>query len=194
MRISIYSECGVFKSGLQYLIDEGGFLQGAGDEDFCICYVKKIYDSMSLLKFLVNDAFDFSLNRDRIIVACPGGTIHGSELPGIMIVNSAMSLNEWRQCIKKCAEEIRPEAKFPRCIVTRVFQRQISHKEIQLLTYMRLNMSPSEMASIQSVSVKTIYSRIATARDKYRIRSTRELYLNADYIYQSIMQSSGDNV
>ncbi|WFC89303.1 helix-turn-helix transcriptional regulator [Enterobacter roggenkampii] len=194
MRISIYSECGFFKSGLQCLIGECGFLQDSGDVRLCIVYVKKIYDSMSLLNCLVNNAFDFSLNRDRIIVACPGGTVHGSELPGINIVNGSMSLKEWRLCIKNCAEEVRPEEKLRHCIVAGVFQRQISRRETQLLNCMRLNMSPSEMACMQKVSVKTMYSRIATVRNKYRLRSTRDLYLNADYIYQNITQLSGDNV
>lgn len=193
MSISIHSECIFFESGLQHLIDECDFLQKSLNVQLCIVFVRKIHNSMSLIKFLLNDTFDFPLNRDRIIIACPGGVAYGSELSGIMIVNSSMSLNEWRRSIIQCAEEIRNEENsLP--LYNFFYQQKISQIEMQLLSCMRLNMSPSEIASIQKVCIKTMYSRISAIRKKYLLGSTRDLYLNANYIYENIMQYSGDNV
>lgn len=193
MSVSIYSECVFFKLGLQHLINECGFLQCSSDMQVCIVHVKKASDSISLLKFLATYVYNVSLNHDHIIVVSPGGYMHGFKWPGIKIVSGSMPLNEWRHCIEKCLDDIRREEKPPLCIVDEVFQRQTSHGEMQLLSCIRLNMSPSEIANLHKVSIKTMYSRIAAVRNKYQLRSTRELYLNADYIYQNINQSPGDN-
>lgn len=194
MRITIYSECEYFKSGLQYLIDEYDLLHCSGDIQLSIVYVKKIYDGMSLLKFLANNADDFLFNNARIIVVSPGGYMHASEWLGITIVNSSMSLHEWRHFIKNFPGGFYPKGVMPSRIVEVFFSQQTNNSEIQLLNYIKSNMSPSEIAKLQQVSVKTAYSRIAAIKNKYRLSSTKELYLNADYIHKNIKQFQADNL
>lgn len=186
MRITIYSKSELFKFGFQCLMSDANQIESEEDLHLHVVDLMDKSGSLSFVKMLEVTPLEFSAMKNIILIVNAGFYLSGCRLQGITVISGNATLKQWRYWVKRAAKGEYVNINHVQQLSRRGLPNHFSLSEKQLIRFLTMNMSPSAIASIEEVSLKTLYNRINALKHKCMLSSTRELYLNADYIYQQI--------
>ncbi|ABP62810.1 hypothetical protein [Enterobacter sp. 638] len=190
MRITIYSDSEFFKFGFQCLVNDCDLVWPDDGLHLHIVDLMDKSDSLSFVKMLDVSPLDFSATNNIILIMSAGLYVSGSRLRGVTMVSGNSTLKQLRYWVRKAIKGECVNVEHIHQLSRKVPPCQFSPYDRQLIYFMKKNMSPAAIASAQKVSIKTLYSRMSSLKQKCMLASTRELYLNAEYIYQQISEAA----
>lgn len=186
MRITIYSKSELFKFGFQCLMSDANQIESEEDLHLHVVDLMDKSGSLSFVKMLEVTPLEFSALKNIILIVNAGFYLAGCRLQGVTVISGNATLKQWCYLVKRAAKGEYVNIDDVHQLSRSGLPNQFSVSEKKLTRFLTMNMSPSAIASVEEVSVKTLYSRINALKHKCMLSSTRELYLNAEYIYQQM--------